>query len=165
MLPCLLNRQGDPPWRIIQAVRPGNRLRVKFCNVNVSKWGNTPSWGRIRATSNSLTEQLTGFGGGFALLKVTRWQQKATVLKGWSKSSAWRLKQVSTTSKREKKRLDTSQERHVSVVKKGTFRSGSVLSGKRGESVLSAKIWTFRYLLQSKPFSVGMELRQPTEKS
>ena len=36
---------------------------VKFCHVNVSRWGNPPSWGRIRDTSNS---RKIRFGGGFA---------------------------------------------------------------------------------------------------
>ena len=42
---------------------------VKFCHVNVSRWGNPPGRGRIRDTSNS---RKIHFGGGFAsLLKVT----------------------------------------------------------------------------------------------
>ena len=41
---------------------------VKFCHVNVSRWGNPPSLGRIRDTSNS---RKIHFGGGFAsLLKL-----------------------------------------------------------------------------------------------
>ena len=132
MLPCLLNRWGDPPRRVIRSVRPANRVRVKFCNVNVSKWGNPPSWGRIRATSNSLTEQLTGFGGGFASLKVTRWQQKDIVMQHWSKSSAWRLKQVLTPYEIEKKRPETSQGRHVSVMEKRDFSFGICVVRQKG---------------------------------
>ena len=42
---------------------------VKFCHVNVSRWGNPPGRGRIRDTSNL---RKIHFGGGFAsLLKVT----------------------------------------------------------------------------------------------
>ena len=42
---------------------------VKFCHVNVSRWGNPPTRGWIRETSNS---RKIHFGGGFAsLLKVT----------------------------------------------------------------------------------------------
>ena len=42
---------------------------LKFCHVNVSRWGNPPSRGRIRDTSNS---RKIHFGGGFAsLLKLT----------------------------------------------------------------------------------------------
>ena len=42
---------------------------VKFCHVNVSRWGNPPSRGRTRDTSNS---RKIHFGGGFAsLLKLT----------------------------------------------------------------------------------------------
>ena len=42
---------------------------VKFCHVNVSRWGNPPGRGRIRDTSNS---RKIHFGGGFAsLLKLT----------------------------------------------------------------------------------------------
>ena len=37
---------------------------VKFCHENVSRWGNPPSRGRIRVTSNSRQIQLTAFGGG-----------------------------------------------------------------------------------------------------
>ena len=49
---------------------------VKFCQVNVSRWGNPPTRGRIRDTSNSRKIQ---FGGDFAsLLKVT---QKTTAVK------------------------------------------------------------------------------------
>ena len=36
---------------------------VKFSHVNVSRWGNPPSRGRIRDTSNS---HKIHFGGGFA---------------------------------------------------------------------------------------------------
>ena len=35
---------------------------VKFCRVNVSRWGNPPTRGRIRDTSNSCKIH---FGGGF----------------------------------------------------------------------------------------------------
>ena len=38
---------------------------VKFCRVNVSRWGNPPTRGRIRDTSNS---RKIHFGGGSALL-------------------------------------------------------------------------------------------------
>ena len=38
---------------------------VKFCHVNVSRWGNPPGRGRIRDTSNS---RKIYFGGCFALL-------------------------------------------------------------------------------------------------
>ena len=42
---------------------------VKFCHVNVSRWGTPPGWGRIRDTSNS---RKIHFGGDFAsLLKLT----------------------------------------------------------------------------------------------
>ena len=41
---------------------------VKFCHVNVSRWGNPPSRGRIRDTSNSRKIHCSG---GFASLKVT----------------------------------------------------------------------------------------------
>ena len=42
---------------------------VKFCHVNISRWGNPPNRDRIRNTSYSRT---IGFGGGFAaLLTVT----------------------------------------------------------------------------------------------
>ena len=58
---------GDPPrW----VARPGNPLsRSQIYLVNVSRWGNLPSRGRIRAASNS---DKIHFGGGFAsLLKKT----------------------------------------------------------------------------------------------
>ena len=42
---------------------------VKFCHVNVSRWGNPPGRGWIRDTSNS---RKIHFGGGFvSLLKLT----------------------------------------------------------------------------------------------
>ena len=41
---------------------------VKFCHVNVSRWGNPPSRGPIRDISNS---RKIHFGGGFVSLKVT----------------------------------------------------------------------------------------------
>ena len=42
---------------------------VKFCHVNISRWGNPPGRGRIRDISNS---RKIHFGGGFAsLLKLT----------------------------------------------------------------------------------------------
>ena len=44
---------------------------VKLCRVNISRWVNPPSRGLIRVRSNSLTEQLTAFGGIFVPLKVT----------------------------------------------------------------------------------------------
>ena len=33
---------------------------VKFCHVNVSRWGSSPSRGRIRDTSNSRRNHLSG---------------------------------------------------------------------------------------------------------
>ena len=57
---------------------------VKFCHVNVSKWDNPPSRGRIRDTSNS---RKIHFGCGFASLsKVTRESHRT---EGRSKSSKW----------------------------------------------------------------------------
>ena len=57
---------------------------VKFCHVNVSRWGNPPSRGRIRDTSNS---RKIHFGGGFAsLLKVTI---ESHSTEGCSKNSKW----------------------------------------------------------------------------
>ena len=57
---------------------------VKFCHVNVSRWGNPPSRGRIRDTSNS---RKIHFGGGFAsLFKVTI---ESHITEGCSKSSKW----------------------------------------------------------------------------
>ena len=41
---------------------------VKFCQVNVSMWGNPPTRGRIRDTSNS---RKIHFGGDFASLLKT----------------------------------------------------------------------------------------------
>ena len=55
---------------------------VKFCHVNVSRWGNPPGWGRIRDTSNL---RKFHFGGDFAsLLKVTIESHRT---EGCSKSS------------------------------------------------------------------------------
>ena len=45
-----VTRQGglpDLPDRVTLSAR------VKFCRVNVSRWGNPPTRGRIRDTSNS----------------------------------------------------------------------------------------------------------------
>ena len=57
---------------------------VKFCHVNVSRWGNPPRQGRICDTSNSRKIHL---GGGFAsLLKVTI---ESHSTEGCSKSSKW----------------------------------------------------------------------------
>ena len=62
-LPCL-------PDRVTLSVG------VKFCQVNVSRWGNPPTRGRIHDTSYS---PKIHYGGDFAsLLKVT---QKATAVK------------------------------------------------------------------------------------
>ena len=73
-----------------QGGKPGlpNRVTlstgVKFCHVNVSRWGNPPGRGRIRDTSNS---RKIHFGGGFAsLLKVTI---ESHSTEGCSKSSKW----------------------------------------------------------------------------
>ena len=57
---------------------------VKFCHVNVSRWGNPPSRGRICDTSNSRKIHL---GVGFAsLLKLTI---ESHITEGFSKSSNW----------------------------------------------------------------------------
>ena len=57
---------------------------VKFCHVNVSRWGNPPSRGRICDTSNS---RKIHFGVGFAsLLKLTI---ESHITEGFSKSSNW----------------------------------------------------------------------------
>ena len=62
---------------------------VKFCHVNVSRWGNPPSRGRIRDTSNS---RKIHFGGGFAsLLKVTI---ESHSTEGCSNSSKWLQKSI-----------------------------------------------------------------------
>ena len=55
--------------RVARSARPGNLVsRGQIFHVNVSWWGNPPSRGRIRNTSNSLKIH---FSGGFAsLLKV-----------------------------------------------------------------------------------------------
>ena len=55
---------------------------MKFCHVNVSRWGNPPSQGRIHDTSNS---RKIYCGGGIAsLLKVTI---ERHITEGFSKSS------------------------------------------------------------------------------
>ena len=61
---------GDPPRRVARSARPGKPfIGVKFCHVNVSRWGSPPSRGRIRHTLDS---RKIHFGGGFvSLLKVT----------------------------------------------------------------------------------------------
>ena len=57
---------------------------LKFCHVNVSRWGNPPTLGRIRDTSNS---RKIRFGDGFAsLLEVTIESHKT---EGCSNSSKW----------------------------------------------------------------------------
>ena len=57
---------------------------VKFCHVNVSRWGNPPGRGWIRNTSNS---RKIHFGGDFAsLLKLTI---ESHSTEGCSKSSKW----------------------------------------------------------------------------
>ena len=61
-----VTRQGGQPDLPDQVTLPAG---VRFCHVSVSRWGNPPSWGRIRQTSNS---RKIHFGGGFvSLLKVT----------------------------------------------------------------------------------------------
>ena len=55
---------------------------VKFCYVNVSRWGNPPSRGRIWNTSNS---RKIHFGGDFASLLKVAIESHST--EGCSKSS------------------------------------------------------------------------------
>ena len=55
---------------------------VKFCHVNVSRWGNPPGRGRIRDTSNS---RKIHFGGCFALLSKLTIESHST--EGFSKSN------------------------------------------------------------------------------
>ena len=55
---------------------------VKFFHVNVSRWGNPPSRGPIRDTSNS---RKIHFGGGFASLLKETIESHST--EGCSKSS------------------------------------------------------------------------------
>ena len=57
---------------------------VKFCHVNVSRWGNPPSRGRIRNTSNS---SKIHFGGGFASLLKVAIESHST--EGCSNNSKW----------------------------------------------------------------------------
>ena len=57
---------------------------VEFCHVNVSRWGNPPTRGRIRDTSNS---RKIHFGGGFASLLKETIESHST--EGCSKSSKW----------------------------------------------------------------------------
>jgi len=54
----------DPQKRV---ARVSLSAGVKFCYVNVTRWGNLSSWGQIRGTS--IAQKLT-FGSGFASLKV-----------------------------------------------------------------------------------------------
>ena len=62
---------------------------VKFWHVNVSRWGNAPTRGRIRDTSNS---RKIHFGGDFvSLLKVTI-ENHST--EGCSNSSKWVSKSI-----------------------------------------------------------------------
>ena len=76
-----VTRQGGYPG--LQD-RITHRAEIKFCHVNVSKWGNPPSRGRIRDTLNSCKIH---FGGGFASsLKVTRESQST---EDCTKSSKW----------------------------------------------------------------------------
>ena len=77
---------------------------VKLCRVNVSRWGNPPSRGRIRVRSNSLTAQLTAFSGTFASLKVTIASQ-----------STERLQQEQQVRVGKNNRQNTSFTRHVFV--------------------------------------------------
>ena len=56
--------------------------RFKFCHVNISRWGNPPSRGQIRDTSNS---SKINFGGGFASLLRVKIESHST--EGCSKST------------------------------------------------------------------------------
>ena len=60
-----VTRQGGLSGLPDQVTLP---VGVKFFQVNVSRWGNPPSRGRIRDTSYS---RKIHFGGGFALLIYT----------------------------------------------------------------------------------------------
>ena len=60
---------------------------VRFCHVNVSRWGNPPSRGRIRDTWNS---RKIHFGGGFASVKGNK-----------RKPQHWRLQQEQQVSAEE----------------------------------------------------------------
>ena len=76
-----VNRQGGYPSLLDRVTLSAG---VKFCHVNVSRWGNPPGRGRIRDTSNS---RKIHFGGGFAsLLKVTI---ECHSSEAGSKSSKW----------------------------------------------------------------------------
>ena len=71
------------PRRIARCTRPGNRLSQ---GQVLPRWGNPPSRGRIRVTSNSCEKLLAE---AFFLLKdltVTR-MPLATALKDYNKSS------------------------------------------------------------------------------
>ena len=88
--PRVYDRWSDPPRRIGRSARPRYvPAGVKFCHVNISRWGNPPSRGRFRDTSNSSKNH---FGVGFAsLLKVTIESHRT---EGCSKSSKWVLKSI-----------------------------------------------------------------------
>ena len=63
----LHDRWGDLPRRVARSARPGNPLTSwgQILPYKRSRWGNPPSRGPIRDTSNS---RKIHFGGGFASL-------------------------------------------------------------------------------------------------
>ena len=94
---------GNPPVHIISHFNlitftwycdrwsdpPPSQQGVKFCHVNVSRWGNLPGQGQIHGTSNS---RKIHFDGGFAsLLKVTI---ESHSIEDGSKSSKWVYKSI-----------------------------------------------------------------------
>ena len=81
----LHDRWGDPPRRVAWSARPGNPLsRGQILPCKRSRWGNPPSLGPIRDTSNS---RKIHFGGGFASLLKETIESHST--EGCSKSSKW----------------------------------------------------------------------------
>ena len=86
----LHGRWGDPPRRVARSTRPGYSLsRGQILPCKRSTWGNSPSRGLIRDTSNS---PKIHFGGGFASLLEETIESHST--EGCSKSSKWVLKSI-----------------------------------------------------------------------
>ena len=81
----LHDRWGDPPRRVTRSTRPGYPLsRGQILPCKRSRYGNPPSRGLIRDTSNS---SKIHFGGGFASLLKETIESHST--EGCSKSSKW----------------------------------------------------------------------------
>ena len=77
-----VTRQGGYPGPPDWVTPPAG---VEFCHVNVSRWGNPPSRGRIRDTSNSREIHLGG-GSTFSSLLKAMIQSYST--KGCSKAAS-----------------------------------------------------------------------------